>query len=56
MNTLLKLFSFIGLGLTVIPPFLIFAQAITWKTYLTLMTIGTLLWFLTAPFWMKRES
>ncbi len=56
MNTFLKLSSFIGLGLTVIPSFLIFAQTITWKTYLTLMTIGTVLWFLTAPFWMRKES
>jgi len=56
MRTFLKLSSSIGLGLTVIPSFLIFAQTITWKTYLTLMTIGTLLWFLTAPFWMKEEN
>lgn len=56
MRALLKLSSFIGLGLTVIPSFLVFAQTITWKIYLTLMTIGTLLWFLTAPFWMKKES
>jgi len=56
MRTFLKLSSLVGLGLTVIPSFLIFAQTIMWKTYLTLMTIGTLLWFLTAPFWMKKES
>jgi hypothetical protein len=56
MSLLLKLLSYIALGLTVVPAFLIFAQAITWNTYLTMMTVGTVLWFCTAPFWMRKES
>ncbi len=56
MSALLKLLSLIALGLTVIPAFLIFAQSITWNTYLTTMTVGTLLWFVTAPLWMKKDS
>lgn len=56
MSMLLKLLSFVALGLTVIPGFLIFSQIIAWNAYLTLMTVGTVLWFFTAPFWMKKES
>ncbi|MCI0698981.1 hypothetical protein L0337_44140 [candidate division KSB1 bacterium] len=56
MSPLLKLLSFIGLGLTVIPAFLVFAQIIKWNAYLAMMTVGTLLWFFTAPFWMKKET
>jgi hypothetical protein len=56
MNALLKRLSLIALGLTIIPAFLIFAQAITWNAYLTMMTVGTMLWFSTAPFWMKKEE
>ena len=56
MKVLLKLLSFIALGLTVIPAFLVFAQILAWHAYLTMMTIGTLLWFLTAPLWMKEET
>jgi hypothetical protein len=56
MSALLKLLSFIALGLTVIPAFLVFAQTISWNIYLTMMTGGTLLWFFTVPFWMKKET
>ena len=51
---LLKLASFVGLGLTVVPAFLTFAGTITWDTHATMMAIGTLLWFTTAPFWMRK--
>ena len=54
MNTIYKVISFIGLGLTVIPAFLVFAQTITWQTHALLMMVGTVLWFTTAPFWMLR--
>jgi uncharacterized membrane protein len=56
MSRLPKLLSFLGLVLTIVPSLLVFAQAIAWNPYLTMMTVGTLLWFSTAPFWMKRES
>lgn len=52
MKMLLKLGSFVGLGLTVVPAFLVFAGRLTWNTHAVLMGIGALLWFVTAPFWM----
>lgn len=55
MSSLLKLGSLIGLGLTVVPAFLVFAGTIPWETHATLMLVGTLLWFITAPFWMHTE-
>lgn len=56
MQTILKIISFIGLLLTVVPSFLVFSGAIELSFHKTLMFIGTLLWFLTAPFWMNKED
>jgi len=56
MKIFLTILSFIGLALTILPSFLVFSKIINWETHLTLMTIGTLLWFLTVPFWMKKED
>ena len=55
MKTNLKALSYIALGLTVIPSFLVFAEKITWQLHADLMLCGTVLWFFTAPFWMKRD-
>jgi len=56
VKPLLKLTSLVGLVLTVCPAFLVFAGVMTWDRYATLMLVGTLLWFLSAPFWMKRHG
>jgi hypothetical protein len=56
MKLLLKLAAFTGLGLTVVPSFLVFNQMISWNTHATLMAVGTVLWFLTTPFWMKKTE
>lgn len=56
MTLLLKLGSLIGLGLTVVPAFLVFSGTLTWDTHVVLMAVGALLWFATAPFWMARED
>jgi hypothetical protein len=56
MRPLLKLISLAGLGLTVVPAFFVFAGAITWKTHAALMLVGTVLWFGTAPFWMRETK
>ena len=55
MNFLLKAISFLGLGLTVVPAFLVFVGTLAWSTHATLMLLGTVLWFITAPFWMHGE-
>ncbi len=55
MKYTLKAGSFLGLGLTVIPAFLVFSGALTWETHAFLMATGALLWFCTAPFWMYGD-
>ena len=56
MELLLKIVSAIGLTLTVGPAILVFNGVITWDTHATLMLVGSLLWFGSAPFWMKEEG
>ncbi len=55
MKTTTKVLSAIGLALTVIPSFYVFVGSITWQTHADLMLGGTVLWFVTAPFWMKKQ-
>lgn len=55
MTALLKILSFAGLGLTVVPAFFVFAGTISWDTHATLMLLGTILWFATSPFWMQED-
>jgi hypothetical protein len=56
MRPLLKLLSLAGLALTVVPSFLVFAGAIAWETHALLMLVGTVLWFGSAPFWMRQTK
>ena len=55
MKTLLKLVSLVGLLATIVPSFLVFADVITLDTNKLLMIIGTLLWFISVPFWMDKK-
>ena len=48
--------SFIGLGLTVIPSFLVFGGVITLYENKELMFAGTVLWFITAPLWIGKKD
>ncbi len=54
MSLLTKLASAVGLGLTIVPAFLVFAGSVPWETHATLMLTGTVLWFVTAPLWMGK--
>lgn len=57
MQILIKLLSITGLALTLIPAFLVFAQALDLATSKNLMLIGTILWFASAPFaFGKKEA
>jgi len=56
MILLLKIFSFTGLALTMIPSFLVFKDVIAFEHHTTLMVIGMILWFATSPFWMKEKE
>ncbi|GAB3661576.1 hypothetical protein GCM10028791_36170 [Echinicola sediminis] len=56
MNTLFKIISFIALGLTLIPSFLVFTGTITADQCKNLMFAGTVAWFITAPKWMNKKT
>jgi len=56
MKILLKIVSIIGLALTVVPSFMVFSGSMEFSMHTTLALIGTFLWFLSAPFWMKSTS
>ncbi|MCI0496308.1 hypothetical protein L0Z72_14975 [candidate division KSB1 bacterium] len=56
MKTTLKLLSLAGLILTLLPSVLVFLKLIEFNSHLNLMILGTILWFGSAPFWMKKES
>ncbi|MEX0778893.1 MAG: hypothetical protein WD491_08395 [Balneolales bacterium] len=55
MKNLLIILSLVGLVLTVVPSILVFGQHITLEVHKQLMLAGMLLWFFTAPFWMKEQ-
>ena len=54
MKTTLKLLSLVGLTLTVVPALFVFSGSISWDEHAAAMLAGTVLWFATAPFWMKN--
>lgn len=55
MKTFSKTLSYVGLALTVVPSFFVFAGSMAWQMHANLMLGGTLLWFVTAPLWIKRD-
>jgi len=56
MRILLIIISIVGLILTIMPAFLVFADKMELQTNKSLMLIGTILWFATAPFWMSKRK
>jgi len=56
MKNLLKIVSFTGLILTLVPSFLVFGNVIELDLNKNLMILGTFLWFLTVPFWMNKRN
>lgn len=56
MTSLAKFVSACGLSLTVVPAFLVLGGSMTWDLHATLMLVGTVLWFVTAPLWMGKDS
>ncbi len=55
MKTLLKTISFAGLGIMFAASIMVFNDAMSKDTYLKLALTGTVMWFATVPFWMKRR-
>lgn len=56
MKIILIIISVIGLGLTLIPSVLVFMQDISLESHKQLMLIGMIMWFATAPFWIKEQE
>lgn len=56
MKILLIILSVIGLGLTIIPSILVFMQDISVESHKQFMLFGMILWFATAPFWIKEQE
>ncbi len=54
MKLIIKIISYIGLGLTLIPSIMVFTGDATLESNKMLMLIGTVLWFISAPSWMNK--
>lgn len=52
---ILLIISIVCLALTIVPSFLVFAQVIDMGQNKTLMLLGTAGWFITAPYWMRKQ-
>ncbi len=56
MKKLLIAVSLTGLALTIVPSLLVYKGVIGLNSHFWLMALGMVLWFATAPFWMKSKS
>jgi dihydroxyacid dehydratase/phosphogluconate dehydratase len=56
MKILLCTLGLIGLLATVLPAILVFSGVMEPGTHKTVMVIGMIVWFATAPFFMKRKK
>lgn len=56
MKPVLKLLSYLGLALTVVPSFLVFYGKIPFEQHTTWMLAGTVLWFVAAPLAHRKPS
>lgn len=56
MKILLIILSIIGLILTITPSILVFVQEATLEEHKQFMLFGMLLWFCTAPLWIKEQE
>ena len=54
-QALLKIVSWLGLILTLVPSLLVFGEVIEFPMHKTLMSVGTVLWFFTRPFVLENE-
>jgi len=56
MKNLLVVISILSLVITIVPSFLVFAGVMTLEMNKTLMLVGTIGWFVTAPSWMNKKE
>jgi uncharacterized membrane-anchored protein YitT (DUF2179 family) len=55
MKIILSIIAAVGLGLTVVPAFLVFSGLMTLDFHKSLMIVGMLCWFLSVPFLLKKK-
>ncbi len=56
MKKVFMVLSYFALALTFLPSILVLKGVISLQNNFMLMGIGMVLWFATAPFWMKSKS
>ena len=56
MKLLASVLAMVALGLTLIPSIFVLTGDINLDLHKMLMTIGTILWFITAPIWFRKEK
>lgn len=56
MKTFMAVLAILALGLTVIPSILVFAGKMELTMHKQLMTLGTFLWFVSAPIWFRKKT
>jgi hypothetical protein len=56
MKILLSSIALIGLLATILPSILVFSGTIELGIHKTIMGVGMVLWFVTAPLFMKRKK
>jgi len=44
-----------GLALTVVPSFYVMTGCLSWVAHVQMMFAGMILWFVSAPFWIKKD-
>lgn len=56
MKLLIKIISYLSLGLTLFPSFLVFTGSISLDSSKMLSFAGTVIWFVSAPSWMNKAK
>ena len=56
MKKVLIIVSYSGLAFTILPSILVLNGVLNLQNHFWLMSVGMVLWFATAPFWMKSKS
>ena len=56
MKKVLIIVSYSGLAFTILPSILVLTGVLNLQNHFWLMSVGMVLWFATAPFWMKSKS
>lgn len=56
MKKVLIIVSYSGLAFTILPSILVLNGVLNLQNHFCLMSVGMVLWFATAPFWMKSKS